>query len=191
MMAEVEKKKITREGLRNAFKIYRYLKPFQREYYFGMFFLLGSSLASLAFPKLLGELVNTGNKEAAAHSLNQIALLLGAVLLVQSVFSYFRIVLFVNVTEKTLAFLRQDTYNHLIKLLLRFFDQRRVGELNSRISADIILLQETLTTTLAEFIRQIIIIIGGIILLAFTSPKLTLFMLAIFPPTMIVARIFG
>jgi ABC-type multidrug transport system fused ATPase/permease subunit len=190
-MAEVEKKKITREGLRNAFKLFRYIKPFQSEYYIGMFFLLGSSLASLAFPKLLGELVNSGNKEAAAHSLNEIGLLLGLVLLVQSVFSYFRIVLFVNVTEKTLAFLRRDTYKHLIKLPLRFFDQRRVGELNSRISADIILLQETLTTTLAEFIRQIIIIIGGITLLAFTSLKLTLFMLAVLPGIMILARFFG
>jgi ABC-type multidrug transport system fused ATPase/permease subunit len=190
-MSEVEKKKITREGLRNAFKLYRYLKPFRREYGVGMFFLLGSSLASLAFPKLLGELVNSGNKVASAYSLNEIALLLGVVLLVQSVFSYFRIVLFVNVTEKTLAFLRQDTYNHLIKLPLKFFDQRRVGELNSRISADIILLQETLTTTLAEFIRQIIIIIGGIVLLTITSPKLTLFMLAVLPGIMILARIFG
>ncbi len=190
-MSEVEKKKITRDGLRNAFKLYRYLKPFQKEYFVGMFFLLGSSLASLAFPKLLGELVNSGNKEVAAHSINQIALLLGVVLLVQSVFSYFRIVLFVNVTEKTLAFLRQDTYNHLIKLPLKFFDQRRVGELNSRISSDIILLQETLTTTMAEFIRQIIIIIGGITLLAITSLKLTLFMLAVLPGIMILARFFG
>lgn len=190
-MIEVEKKKITREGLRNAFKLYRYLKPFQSEYLIGMFFLLGSSLASLAFPKLLGELVNTGNNEVSAHSINEIALWLAVVLLVQSVFSYFRIVLFVNVTEKTLAFLRQDTYNHLIKLPLRFFDQRRVGELNSRISADIILLQETLTTTMAEFIRQIIIIIGGIALLAITSLKLTLFMLAVLPGVMILARFFG
>ena len=190
-MSEVEKKKITREGLRNAFKLYKYLKPFRREYLIGLFFLLGSSLASLAFPKLLGELVNSGNKVAMTYSLNQIALLLVVVLLVQSVFSYFRIVLFNNVTEKTLAFLRQDTYNHLIKLPLKFFDQRRVGELNSRISADIILLQETLTTTLAEFIRQIIIITGGIVLLTITSPKLTLFMLAVLPGIMILARVFG
>ena len=190
-MSEVEKKKITREGLRNAFKLYRYLKPFRREYFIGLFFLLGSSLASLAFPKLLGELVNSGNKVAMTYSLNQIAMLLVVVLLVQSVFSYFRIVLFNNVTEKTLAFLRQDTYKHLIKLPLKFFDQRRVGELNSRISSDIILLQETLTTTLAEFIRQIIIITGGIILLTFTSPKLTLFMLAVLPGIMILARVFG
>ena len=190
-MSEVEKKKITRAGLRNAFKLYRYLRPFRREYFIGLFFLLGSSLASLAFPKLLGELVNAGNKVAMTYTVNEIALLLVVVLLVQSVFSYFRIVLFNNVTEKTLAFLRQDTYTHLIKLPLKFFDQRRVGELNSRISADIILLQETLTTTLAEFIRQIIIITGGIVLLTITSPKLTLFMLAVLPGIMILARVFG
>lgn len=190
-MAEVEKKKVTRAGLRNAFKIYRYLRPFRREYFMGLFFLLGSSVASLAFPKLLGELVNAGNKVTMAYTLNEIALMLLIVLFVQSTFSYFRIVLFNNVTEKTLAFLRQDTYEHLIKLPLRFFDQRRVGELNSRISSDIVLLQETLTTTLAEFIRQIIIIVGGIILLSYTSLKLTLFMLAVLPVIMILARIFG
>lgn len=190
-MVEVEKKKITREGLRNAFKLYKYIKPFRREYGIGMFFLIGSTTTSLIFPKLLGDLVNSANKELVSRSLNEVAILLGLVLLAQSVFSYFRIVLFVNVTEKTLAFLRQDTYNHLIKLPLKFFDQRRVGELNSRISADIILLQETLTTTLAEFIRQIITIVGGVALLAFTSLKLTLFMLAVLPAIMILARVFG
>jgi ABC-type multidrug transport system fused ATPase/permease subunit len=190
-MAESPKKKITREGLRNSLKLYSYIRPFLGEYLLGMFFLLGSSLASLAFPKLLGDLVNSGNEGSIGQTINQTALWLGILLLVQSVFSYFRVILFVNVTEKSLASLRRSTYDHLIKLPIRFFEQRRVGELNSRISADVTLLQETLTTTLAEFIRQIIIIIGGTILLALTSVKLTLFMLAILPPMMILARIFG
>ena len=190
-MVEVPKKKITIKGLKNSFRLYSYIKPFRVEYAWGMFFLLGSSLASLAFPKLLGELVNSGNKGNLTNDLNRIALLLIATLIIQSVFSYFRVVLFVNVTEKTLAFLRQTTYNHLIKLPLRFFEKHRVGELNSRISSDISLLQETLTSTLAEFIRQIIIISGGITLLAITSLKLTLFMLAIIPGVMLLAVFFG
>lgn len=190
-MNKSSKKKITPEGLRNALKLYSYIKPFGKEYLLGMFFLLGSSLANLAFPKLLGDLVSAGHIGSLGQTLNQTALLLGILLIIQSVFSYFRIVLFVNVTEKSLALLRRATYNHLIKLPLRFFEQRRVGELNSRISADVTLLQETLTTTLAEFIRQIIIIIGGTTLLAITSVKLTLFMLLILPPTMILARVFG
>jgi ABC-type multidrug transport system fused ATPase/permease subunit len=190
-MTEVPKKKITREGLKKAFRLYRYIKPFRVEYAWGMFFLLGSSLASLAFPKLLGELVNSGNVNNISHNMNRIVLLLVVTLLIQSVFSYFRVILFVNVTEKTLASLRQSTYNHLIRLPIKFFEKHRVGELNSRISSDISLLQETLTTTLAEFIRQIIIIAGGIALLAVTSWKLTLFMLAILPGMILLAVFFG
>jgi ABC-type multidrug transport system fused ATPase/permease subunit len=190
-MVEVPKKKITLEGMRNAFKLYSYIKPFRTEYGWGIFFLLGSSLASLAFPKLLGELVDSGNRGNLAHDLNQIALLLIVTLLLQALFSYFRVVLFVNVTEKTLALLRQKTYNHLIRLPLTFFEKHRVGELNSRISSDISLLQEILTSTLAEFIRQIIIITGGITLLTLTSWKLTLFMLAIVPGMMLLAVFFG
>lgn len=190
-MVEVPRKKITREGLKNAFKLFSYIRPFSGEYALGMFFLLGSSLSSLAFPKLLGELVNSGNKGSLANDIDRIALLLLVVLFLQSFFSYFRVVLFVNVTEKSLALLRQRAYNHLIKLPLRFFEKHRVGELNSRISSDISLLQETLTTTLAEFIRQIIIITGGVTLLALTSLRLTLFMLLIVPPMMLLAVYFG
>lgn len=190
-MVEVPKKKITLEGLKNAFKLYSYIKPYRAEYAWGMFFLLGSSIFSLAFPKLLGELVNSGNAGNLSNDLNRIGILLVITLFLQSLFSYFRVVMFVNVTEKTLAFLRQTTYNHLIKLPIKFFEKHRVGELNSRISSDISLLQETLTTTLAEFIRQIIIITGGITLLAITSWKLTLFMLAIVPGMMMLAVFFG
>ena len=188
---EIKHKRISRKGLINAFKLYKYIKPYRLEYGIGMLFLFGSSAASLAFPKLLGDLVTSGNNGSLAKDIDRIALLLVSLLLIQSVFSYFRTVLFVNVTEKTLAYLRQSTYNHLIKLPLRFFEQHRVGELNSRISSDVTLLQETLTTTLAEFIRQIIIIVGGISLLVFTSVKLTLFMLAILPPTILMVYFFG
>jgi len=191
MKTEVPKKKITLTGLGNALKLYRYIRPFRVEFGVGLFFLFGGSLASLAFPKLLGDLVNSGTQGNLAESINRIALLLVAILVIQSVFSYFRTVLFVNVIEKSLANLRQDTYNHLIRLPLKFFEQRRVGELNSRISADIALLQDTLTSTLAEFLRQIIIIVGGISLLVYTSLELTLFMLAILPAIVLMVFFFG
>jgi len=191
MKTEVPKKKITLTGLGNALKLYRYIRPFRVEFGVGLFFLFGGSLASLAFPKLLGDLVNSGTQGNLAESINHIALLLVAILVIQSVFSYFRTILFVNVTEKSLANLRQDTYNHLIRLPLKFFEQRRVGELNSRISADIALLQDTLTSTLAEFLRQIIIIVGGISLLVYTSLELTLFMLAILPAIVLMVFFFG
>jgi len=188
---EVQKKKITLSGLRELFKLYSFIKPYKYEYALGLLFLLGSSSASLAFPKLLGQLVDLGNQGKLAQEINRIALILVAVLVAQSVFSYFRIYLFVHVAEKTLADLRQSTFNHLIRLPMKFFQHRRVGELNSRISSDITLLQDALTSTLAEFLRQLIIIIGGISLLMFTSLKLTLFMLSIVPVIMILTVFFG
>jgi ABC-type multidrug transport system fused ATPase/permease subunit len=191
MDSEVPKAKITLPGLRKLFKLYSYIKPYKYEYGLGLLFLLGSSSASLIFPKLLGQLVDLGNQGKLAEEINRIAIILIAVLLGQSVFSYFRIFLFVRVAEKTLADLRQHTFNHLIRLPMKFFQFRRVGELNSRISSDITLLQDALTSTLAEFLRQIIIIVGGITLMMITSLKLTLFMLMILPVIMILVVLFG
>ncbi|MCK7539041.1 MAG: ABC transporter transmembrane domain-containing protein [Marinilabiliales bacterium] len=94
-------------------------------------------------------------------------------------------------TEKTLASIRQHIYNHLIKLPMSFFSARRVGELNSRISSDISLLQDTLTYTLADLISQIIVIIGGITLMAISSFQLTLFTLAIVPAISLLAFFSG
>ena len=189
--SDIPKRKITLEGLRNAMQLYRFIKPYQGPYFLGLFFLLGSSLANLAFPKLLGDLVDAGNADQLSDHIGRIALIILGLLVIQSVFSYFRVLLFVRVTEKSLADLRTFTYQHLIKLPLNFFNQHRVGELNSRLSADVSLLQETLTSTLAEFIRQIIIIVGGITLLVITSFKLTLFMLAILPAVVLSAVVFG
>tara|TARA_R110002096_G_scaffold295939_3_gene490331 strand:- start:11242 stop:12651 length:1410 start_codon:yes stop_codon:yes gene_type:complete len=74
---------------------------------------------------------------------------------------------------------------------MSFYAERRVGELTSRISSDISLLQETLTTTIAEFIRQILIILIGVTLLTYISGKLTLLMLALVPVVIVVAVLFG
>jgi ABC-type multidrug transport system fused ATPase/permease subunit len=191
MKYEVPKKKITLVGLKKLLQLYRYLKPYKLEYGLGLLFLLGSSSASLVFPKLVGELVDYGNQGKLGDEINRIALILVAVLIIQSTCSYFRILLFVRVAEKTLADLRQSAYNHMIRLPMKFFQHRRVGELNSRISSDITLLQDALTSTLAEFLRQVIIIVGGVSLMLVTSFKLTLFMLSILPVIMILVVLFG
>lgn len=182
---------MTFNGIRKLFQLYRFIRPYRLQYISGLLFLLGSSSASLVFPKLLGELVTQGSSSDPANNLGNITLLLVVVVVLQSAFSYFRVVLFVQVAEKTLSDLRQAVYNHLLQLPMKFFQQRRVGELNSRLSSDITLLQDALTTTLAEFIRQIIVIVGGISLMMTISFKLTSFMLLIVPVIMVLITVFG
>ena len=177
-------------SIKRASRLFQYIKPFRIEFSFGLFFLLLSTAASLIFPALMGNLVDSAS-DKLVNNINQIAIALLVLFALQAIFSYFRIVLFVNVTEKALAVIRQETYAQLIKLPMNFFSKRRVGELNSRIASDISLLQETFTTDLAEFLRQVLIIIGGIIFLSLTSIKLTLFMLAIIPAMMLAAVFFG
>ena len=184
------KKKITRDGMKRLYRLFRFIGPQKYTFILGMAFLVLSSLTTLVFPMLIGDLLDAATN-ATLDKINRLGLILIIVFLVNAVFSYFRIYLFAVVTQKTLALLRQTTYNHLIRLPMSFFSSRRVGELNSRISADISLLQETFTTTLAQFVRQVITIVGGIALLTFISPRLTIFMLALIPVVAIVARIFG
>lgn len=177
-------------SFRRALRLFKYMKPYKWRYILGLVFLLLTSLASLAFPKMIGMLVNA-SKAPSLNEINRYALLLLVLFALQSLFSYFRVILFVNVTENTLASIRQATYGHLVRLQMNFFSMRRIGELTSRISSDITMLQDTLTTTIAEFLRQLLIITGGITALTFISYKLTLVMLAIIPAVALMAVIFG
>jgi ABC-type multidrug transport system fused ATPase/permease subunit len=187
---EVPKKKITSQGLKRLLRLFRFIRPQRHTFALGLLFLVLSTITTLIFPMLLGDLLDTASM-GSMEEINRLGLILIGLFLLSATFSYFRIILFALVTEKTLALLRQTTYNHLIKLPMSFFSVRRVGELNSRISADVALLQETFTTTLAQFIRQVITIIGGIALLLIISPKLTLFMLLLVPLAAFLAWIFG
>ena len=186
---ELPKAKINKESLKNVKVLIKYLQPHRRKFFTGILFLIFSSVASLAFPKAMGMLIDAATK--GFGNINQIAMLLMGVLLLQATFSFFRVIWFVEVSEKSLAGLRKDTYFKLITLPMTFFSQRRVGELNSRISADLAQIQDSITGTIAELLRQIIVFIGGVIALSLVSGKLTLMMLSIFPVLVIVAVVFG
>jgi ABC-type multidrug transport system fused ATPase/permease subunit len=187
---DLPKVKLNASSLSKATLIFKYAKNHTWKFYVGLFFLLLTGGTALAFPKLLGMLVDSvKNKDITLA--NTIALSLIGILFLQSIFSFFRLSLFINFTENTLANIRLALYSNLIKLPMTFFSQKRVGELNSRISSDITQIQDTLTTTIAEFLRQFILIVGGVIFLASISPKLTLMMLSVVPIVAVAAVIFG
>jgi ABC-type multidrug transport system fused ATPase/permease subunit len=187
---DLPKAKINKASLKQVSRLFEFIGPHKWKLYLGMLFLALTGGTALLFPWLLGGLVDQV-KVNDFSKINKIGVYLIILLSAQSIFSYFRIYLFVNYTENTLAKLRQAVYSHMITLPMTFFAQKRVGDLNSRMSADISQVQDTLTTTIAEFLRQFILIIGGIALLLFLSPKLTLLMLAIVPVVAIAAVIFG
>lgn len=187
---DLPKAKITASSINKAKIIFKYAGKNTWKFYLGLLFLLLTSVTALAFPKFMGMLVDCVNKKDSGLA-NQIALGLGLVLVLQSVFSFFRLSLFVNFTENTLANVRLALYTNLVKLPMSFFSQKRVGELNSRISNDISQIQDTLTTTIAEFLRQFILIIGSFAMLASINIKLTIMMISVVPLVGVAAVFFG
>lgn len=186
---ELPKVKITKDSMKKAMGIFKFIAPFKWKFALGMVFLGLTGVTALAFPWLMGALIKSGN--ISSEEINEKGLWLLLLFAIQAICSYFRVVLFVSVTENTLAAIRQATFSQLIKMPMTFFSQRRVGEINSRVSSDLGQIQDTLTTNIAEFLRQFIIIIGGIIALFLTSIKLALMMIAIIPVVAILAVIFG
>jgi ABC-type multidrug transport system fused ATPase/permease subunit len=187
---DLPKAKLDSNSLQKALRIFKYGKNHKWKFFLGLIFLLLTSATALAFPKLMGMLVDCVTNKNLNRA-NEIAVALIVILMLQAIFSFFRISLFVNFTENSLSNIRFALYENLVKLPMSFYSQKRVGELNSRISADISQLQDTFTTTIAEFLRQSILIIGGFIILGNISPKLTLMMLAIVPIVAVAAVIFG
>ena len=113
------------------------------------------------------------------------------VLVIQSALSFIRIWLFGEITTRMLKALREDAFASMITQPMAFFDTRRVGDLGSRIAADIEAIRDTFTVVLAELIRQSIIIGGGLLALMTFSWKLTLLMLGTLPVAMLAAMGFG
>jgi ABC transporter fused permease/ATP-binding protein len=146
----------------------------------------------LSFPFVAGKLIDTAQGSAWIFSdIHHIALLLLGILALQSVFSFFRVWLFALVSEKAMRDIRLAVYGRLVRLPLPFFDKRRTGELISRITSDVGLLQDTFSTTLAELFRQVVTLVAGVAFLLINTPKLTVFMLATFPVLVLFALIFG
>lgn len=187
---DLPKVKLSGQSIKRISRLFSYFKPHRFKYYLGLFFLFLTGLTALIFPKLIGDMVDTA-EEAMLEDIDRIAIFLFVVFVFQAIFSFFRIYLFVNVTEHVLADLRKDTYTKLIRLPMSFFSQNRVGEMNSRIATDINMLSDTFTTVVAEFLRQSMLIVGGIAFLAYTSIELTLVMLGIVPLVAVFAVVFG
>lgn len=192
---DLPKTKLNKDTFKKALKIFSYIKPFKWKFVIGMIFLILSSLTMLTVPALLGAMINAAQGQQSYTWLPADVSYIGglsiAILGILAVISFFRIRLFVEIAEKALANIRKESYLKLITLPIDFFANRRVGELNSRLSADLSQIQDTMTTTLAEIIRQTISLSFSVVLLVLVSPKLALMNLSILPVIIVIALIFG
>lgn len=188
-----EKRKLNKENLSKLTRIFSFVIPYKTYFILGMLCLLFSSLTLMGFPFITGKLLDaaSGKDEWVVQGLNNIAFILIGILAIQSFFSFFRVYFFAQVSERGLADVRKTLYHKFMDLPMTFYDNRRTGELVSRITSDVALLQDTFSVTLAEFIRQILTLLVGIVFIVYTTPALSLFMLGTFPFIIVGAMVFG
>lgn len=192
-MSKEEKKRMSKEGMKELMGIFSYVLPYKWTFILGLILLFISSGIFMVFPYVSGKLIDiaSGNEGWFVKDIGQATLILFGVLLVLAILSFFRVVLFAIVTEKAIANVRLDLYQKMIMMPMSFFDKNRTGDLISRISNDVSVLQTAMSTTLAELIRQTIILIGGTVLLFTLMPSLSFFMIGTFPIIVIIAFAFG
>ena len=190
---QVEKpKKLTWQQLKEARAMLSFIRPYRWYFAGGLVLLFLGSLTFMVFPYLAGELadVATGTSKLGLD-LNQIGIILIVILLLQGMMSYLRVIWFAVVSERGMADVRSSIYQRLIALPVYFFERNRVGDLTSRITEDVNRLSNVFSNTLAELIRQVLILITGIGFLMVTTPRLSLTMLATFPVIVVGAMFFG
>ena len=194
---DAPKPKLTKEAFQHGLRIFRFTLPYRTKFVVGMVLLLLSSSTVMAFPWVIGKLVDAANGRPVvlpggfAVSINQIAMGLFGVILLQGIFSFGRIWFFTQVSEFTVRDIRQALYAKFVSLPVPFFEKNRVGAISSRITSDVALIQDSFSLTLAELVRQVLTLATGVVFIMVVSVKLSLFMLATFPPIVVLALVFG
>ncbi|WP_339812689.1 ABC transporter transmembrane domain-containing protein [uncultured Imperialibacter sp.] len=188
-----EKRPLNKDNFKKLLGVFRFILPYKAGFIAGLVLLLFTSGILLSFPYVAGKLIDVASGKGSwlLNDITSIALALIGILLVQSIVSFFRVYFFATVSERTVADIRTHLYQKLIRLPITFYDSKRTGELISRITSDVTMIQDTFTVTLAELIRQTSILIIGLGLIFYTMPSLSVFMLATFPVLILAAMFFG
>ncbi|HAB30428.1 MAG TPA: ABC transporter ATP-binding protein [Gemmatimonadetes bacterium] len=145
----------------------------------------------LAFPLVVRELLDAAFLAEDPAVLNRIAIGLFLLFAVLAVINFSQSYLTASVSEKVVADLRRDIFGALVCQPPGFFANRRVGELSSRLASDSGLIQGVLRFGVPEIIRQVTFLIGALVLVTITNPRLTLVTLTAIPFAALVGWFFG
>jgi subfamily B ATP-binding cassette protein MsbA len=168
-----------------------FVRPHLGRMILATFCLLMVSLMSLVFPWIVRSLVDSVFVHHDERMLNLIALGLFGIFFLQAVFNFAQTYLIGWVGERVVADLRRALFSHLQVLSLAFHNERRSGELMSRVTNDVNAVQSTVSGNLLSLLQQLVTLIGSIVIIFYLDWRLALLMLLVVPPIALSAAIFG
>ena len=180
-----------RASPRDLLRLLSYAKPYRVRLAIALISLLIAGALGLSFPQVVRMLIDAAVIEHDSQKLNKLVLLLIGVFASQAGFSFLRTYLLSYTGERIVADVRTQLYNHLVALPVSFFASRRVGELTSRLTSDVTVVQTVTTGSIAELLRSGIMLVGGVTIIFITNTRLSLVMLAIVPVVIVAANVYG
>jgi ATP-binding cassette subfamily B protein len=136
-------------------------------------------------------LVDQGFMTQSAHLLNQTIGLFMVLVVGLAIGTFARFYLVSWIGERVVADIRKQVFNHLVYLHPGFYEDNRSSEIQSRLTADTTLLQSVIGSSLSLFLRNLLMVIGGIVLLFITNPKLTSIVVVALPLVIAPILVFG
>jgi subfamily B ATP-binding cassette protein MsbA len=188
---EAERLRFDRDQVAQLRRLFSFLRTYRRWLVIATVGVTVSALMGLVFPRVMGTLVDTALDETDTSSLDLIALVLLGVFAVQALFNYLRIFALARVGEGVVADLRRAVFDRIVRLPVPFFDGRKTGEITSRLTSDVAVVQATVSSAVAQALFQGISMVGGIVLLLLLSPVLSLAVLTFLPMVIIGGAVFG
>ena len=176
---------------RRLSRLWPRLRPYRGALAIAVITLLLSSAIGLAFPGVVRYLLDAAFVHGDRRTLDRIAAGLLVLFIIQAFLNYAQAYLLSATGERAVAGLRRELFSRLLDMPPGFFADRRTGELTSRLTADVALVQGVMSHQLAEFSRQVIQLVGAIVLLTLRQPRLTLTALTVAPPVVLTIFYFG
>ena len=180
-----------RSSLEQYHRMLAYVRPYRLHLVLAAICLVSMSLLSLAMPWAVKDLVDQVVVGQDVDQLNYIAILLAGIFVLRAGLSFAQTYLIAWAGERVVATLRRGIYEHLLSLSLGFFSRQRVGEIVSRLSNDVQLIQSAVTSNLVSLLQQIATFVGVIAIVAIMNWRLMLMMAVAIPGMMLLTRLLG
>jgi ATP-binding cassette, subfamily B, bacterial len=194
LLAQIAKDSSQREKTKNLkplLRLWPYIVAQKSDFVLMLVFLILSSVSMLGLTAASRFLVDEGFASGQANRLNLWFIAMGAVALILALSTALRYFYITKLGERIVARLRQDVFAHILKLDPGFFLKIRTGEVVSRLTTDLQIIDTLVSSAISIALRSILSFVGGLILLMFVSPQLTLMVLAIFPLVLIPLFTYG
>ncbi|MDR6715459.1 ATP-binding cassette subfamily B protein [Pseudomonas hunanensis] len=170
---------------------WHFLRPYRKQMLLALLALVLTAAITLSMGQGIRLLVDQGFMTGSAHQLNQTIGLFMLLVLALAVGTFSRFYLVSWIGERCVADIRRAVFDHLIGLHPGFFEDNRSSEIQSRLTADTTLLQSVIGSSLSMFLRNALMVIGGVVLLFITNPKLTSIVVLALPLVLAPILLFG